>query len=104
MSAKDTINVKFIDKIKCFCKEDIGEHSLKNLKRHYYKALTALAGSEKYIKEMYAELNRINFDLAVYKKKFGENALNVAEKNGYHVPTYEEYKLFQLTPLEYRGE
>lgn len=40
----------------------------------------------------------------LYKKKFGENALNVAEKNGYHVPTYEEYKLFQLTPLEYRGE
>ncbi len=38
----------------------------------------------------------------LYRKKFGDNAVNVAEKNGYHIPTYEEYKLFQLTPSEYR--
>ncbi len=34
----------------------------------------------------------------LYKDKYGENALSVAEKNGYHIPTKEEFKIYQ-TPF-----
>lgn len=38
----------------------------------------------------------------LYKDKFGESALKVAEKNGYYIPTLEEFKIFQQTPQEFR--
>lgn len=38
----------------------------------------------------------------LYKSKFGENALNVAEKNGYYIPTVEEFRIFQERPEEFR--
>lgn len=40
----------------------------------------------------------------LYKKKYGENALDVAEKNGYHVPTPEEFRIYQQRPQEFREE
>lgn len=39
----------------------------------------------------------------LYIRKFGkENALNVAEKNGYYVPTYEDFQIFNARPEEFR--
>ena len=40
----------------------------------------------------------------LYKERFGENALKVAEKNGYYIPTLEEFKLFQSRPEEFREQ
>lgn len=36
----------------------------------------------------------------LYKDKFGENALKVAEKNGYYIPTIEEFQTYQNRPME----
>lgn len=38
----------------------------------------------------------------LYKSKYGKEALNVAEKNGYYIPTLEEFKIFQQRPQEFR--
>lgn len=38
----------------------------------------------------------------IYHKKFGDNALTVAKKNGYYIPTAEEFKIFKSNPLEFR--
>lgn len=38
----------------------------------------------------------------LYKDKFGNDALKVAEKNGYYIPTIEEFKIFQQRPGEFR--
>ncbi len=40
----------------------------------------------------------------IYKDKYGENALSVAEKNGYYIPTLEEFKSYQQRPREFREE
>jgi hypothetical protein len=40
----------------------------------------------------------------LYKEKFGNNALDVAKKNGYTIPTIEEYKIIQQRPQEFREE
>lgn len=40
----------------------------------------------------------------LYKEKFGENALQVAKKNGYSIPTLEEFKIYQQKPREFREE
>ncbi len=40
----------------------------------------------------------------LYKSKFGDNALSVAEKNGYYIPSLEEFKIFQQRPEEFREE
>lgn len=40
----------------------------------------------------------------IYKDKFGDNALQVAEKNGYHIPSIEEFKMFQARPQEHREQ
>ncbi len=40
----------------------------------------------------------------LYLDKFGDKALEVAEKNGYQIPTYEEYKSYQQAPQEFREE
>lgn len=37
----------------------------------------------------------------LYKDKFGDNALKVAEKNGYYVPTIEQFKAYQQRPEEF---
>lgn len=36
----------------------------------------------------------------LYKDKFGENALKVAQKNGYYIPTIEEFETYQKRPME----
>lgn len=38
----------------------------------------------------------------LYVDKFGDNALDVAKKNGYDIPTYEEFEIYNMTPQEYR--
>ena len=38
----------------------------------------------------------------LYKDKFGENALAVAKKNGYYIPSLEEFKRFRERPQEFR--
>jgi len=38
----------------------------------------------------------------LYAEKFGKDALNVAEKAGYQVPSLEEYRIFAQTPKEFR--
>ena len=38
----------------------------------------------------------------LYKDKFGDKALEVAEKNGYYIPTVEEFKSYQQRPQEFR--
>lgn len=38
----------------------------------------------------------------LYKDKFKENALNVAEKNGYYIPTIEEFQMIRAQPSEFR--
>jgi len=38
----------------------------------------------------------------LYKEKFKENALDMAEKNGYYIPTIEEFQAFHAQPSEYR--
>ncbi|SRR6266851_640852 len=38
----------------------------------------------------------------LYKDKFGENALVVAKKNGYYIPTLEEFQSFRERPQEFR--
>lgn len=38
----------------------------------------------------------------LYKEKFGDNALKVAERNGYYIPTLEEFKNFREEPREFR--
>lgn len=40
----------------------------------------------------------------LYKDKFGENAQDVAKKNGYYIPTLEEFKSFQARPEEFREQ
>lgn len=37
-----------------------------------------------------------------YVDKFGDNALDVAKKNGYTIPTKEEFAAYQKSPREYR--
>lgn len=36
----------------------------------------------------------------LYKEKFGDNALKLAEKNGYYIPSVEEFRIFQQRPQE----
>lgn len=38
----------------------------------------------------------------LYKEKFGDNALQVAEKNGYYIPSLEEFQTFRASPQEFR--
>ena len=38
----------------------------------------------------------------LYKDKFGDKALEVEKKNGYYIPTLEEFKMYQSTPQEFR--
>lgn len=38
----------------------------------------------------------------LYIEKFGDKALDVAEKNGYSVPTYEEFGTYQERPQQFR--
>lgn len=38
----------------------------------------------------------------LYQEKFGDNALKVAEKNGYYIPTKEEFMMFEQRPSEFR--
>lgn len=38
----------------------------------------------------------------LYKDKFGDEALKVAQKNGYYIPTLEEFQIFQQRPQEFR--
>ena len=38
----------------------------------------------------------------LYQDKFGDNALKVAEKNGYYIPTKEEFMMFEQRPSEFR--
>ena len=38
----------------------------------------------------------------LYKDKYGKTALDVAEKNGYYIPSLEEFKIFQSRPQEHR--
>jgi len=40
----------------------------------------------------------------LYKDKFGDNALSVAQKNGYSIPTLEEFKSYEQRPREFRQE
>lgn len=40
----------------------------------------------------------------LYKQKFGDNALSVAEKNGYYIPTLEEFQSYEQKPREFREE
>ena len=40
----------------------------------------------------------------LYKNKFGDKALEVAKKNGYYIPTLEEFKIFQYRPEEFREQ
>jgi hypothetical protein len=40
----------------------------------------------------------------LYKNKFGKDAQAVARKNGYHIPTLEEYKLYREQPVEFSEE
>lgn len=40
----------------------------------------------------------------LYKDKYGQNALNFAEKNGYYIPTIEEFTIFQQRPQEFRNK
>ena len=36
----------------------------------------------------------------LYKDKYGEKALQMAEKDGYRIPTYEEFEQYQKRPNE----
>jgi len=38
----------------------------------------------------------------LYKEKYGKDALDIAKKNGYTVPTVEEFRLFRERPPEFR--
>jgi hypothetical protein len=38
----------------------------------------------------------------LYKDKYGQNAFQIAKKNGYYIPTLEEFQLFQQRPQEFR--
>jgi hypothetical protein len=40
----------------------------------------------------------------LYKDKFGDTALKIAEKNGYYIPTLDEFRAFRIQPQEYRDE
>lgn len=40
----------------------------------------------------------------LYKEKFGQNALAVAKKNGYFIPSLEEFQTFQARPQEFREQ
>lgn len=40
----------------------------------------------------------------LYKDKFGDKAKEIAKKNGYYIPTVEEFKIYQMTPQEFREE
>jgi hypothetical protein len=40
----------------------------------------------------------------LYKDKFGDKALAVAKKNGYYIPTLDEFKMFRSEPQEFREE
>lgn len=40
----------------------------------------------------------------LYKQKFGDNALSVAKKNGYYIPSIEEFQIYQSRPQEFRGD
>jgi hypothetical protein len=38
----------------------------------------------------------------LYKNKFGDQALKLAEENGYKIPTIEEFQIFQMNQREFR--
>ena len=38
----------------------------------------------------------------LYKDKFGDKALDVAKKNGYTIPSIEEFRIYQQNPSEFR--
>ena len=39
----------------------------------------------------------------LYKEKYGDKAKDFLKKNGYKIPSFEEFKIYQMTPEEYRG-
>jgi hypothetical protein len=41
---------------------------------------------------------------SLYKQKFGDKALQVAEKNGYTIPTRDEFEAYQKRPREFRQD
>lgn len=42
--------------------------------------------------------------MKLYYEKFGDKALETAKKNGYTIPTFEEFQEYQKTPIEFREE
>jgi hypothetical protein len=91
---------------------DAAKHEEKDiLKRTSYR-LKELEEQEKGLSNMKARIGKnvtkgepLTLAMAkLYKDKFGNDALKVAEKNGYYIPSIEEFSTFRATPQEFRED
>lgn len=100
-----------------FVKKDIDKRVANNLKTLEKEILGRTSYRMKEIEEQEKGISKLKKDVGknvikgtpltlamakLYKEKFGENALKVAEKNGYYIPTIEEFQTFQERPQEFR--
>lgn len=100
-----------------FVKKDISkrvDEMMKPLEKEIFKRTTyrmkEVEEQEKGLPKLKSEVGKnvsrgtpLTLSMAkLYKNKFGDKALKEAEKNGYYIPTIEEFKIFQQTPQENR--
>jgi hypothetical protein len=100
-----------------FVKKDISKRVQNNLRSSEKEILKRTTYRMKEIEEQEKGLNQLKKQVGknvskgtpftlemakLYKEKFGDNALDVADKNGYYIPTVEEFRVFESTPQEFR--
>jgi hypothetical protein len=91
---------------------DAAKSSEKQIFKRTNYRLKELEEQEKGLKSVQAQVGK-NVDpgtpltmamAKLYKNKFGDEAIKVAKKNGYYIPTIEEYQTFRASPQEFREE
>lgn len=102
-----------------FVKKDIGQRTDSALKPIHNEILKRTSYRLKEIEEQEKGLEKIQSEVGkkvvkgtpltmamakLYHDKFGEKALDVAKKNGYTIPTLEEFRIYQVRPQEFREE
>jgi hypothetical protein len=102
-----------------FIKKDISRRAHENIKPLENEILKRTTYRMKEVEEQEKGLRRLKEEVGknvikgtpltlamakLYKDKFGDKALKEAEKNGYFIPSLEEFRIFQLRPQEFREE
>lgn len=102
-----------------FVKKDASERARSNIKPFEKQILARTSYRMKEVEEQEKGLSRLKQEVGknvakgtpltlamakLYKEKFGDKALDVAEKNGYKIPTIEDFKIYQSPIDKFFGE